>query len=61
MSKDAYMEAHEQLVEEYLEENPDATWDEAYEATADGAWDRSRDNFFDRVDYYRQQRKDAGI
>ena len=61
MSKELFMAAHEQLVDEYLEAHPEASWDEAYEATADGAWDRLRDNLADRADYLRQARKDGAL
>lgn len=43
MSKDWFMAAHEQLIEEYLEEHPEASDDEAYEATSDKAYDRMCD------------------
>lgn len=59
MSKELFMAAHEQLIEEYLEAHPDATEDEAYEATADGAWDRMRDNIADQIDYLRMKRKEG--
>lgn len=42
MSKELFIAAHEQLIEEYLERHPDATDAEAYEATADKADDRYR-------------------
>lgn len=59
MSKEHFMAAHETLVEEYLDEHPDATWEQAYEATADGAWDRMRDRLADMADDYRQRRKEG--
>lgn len=42
--KDWFMAAHEQLIEEYMEEHPEASDDEAYKATEDGAYDRMCDN-----------------
>lgn len=60
MNKDAYIAAHEALVEEYLEAHPEADWSEAYERVADAAYARMQDNYWDRVDYYRQLRKDEG-
>jgi hypothetical protein len=60
MSKELFMAAHEQLVEEYLEAHPDADWNEAYEATADKAYDRMRDNLADRADALKQRMKDEG-
>ncbi len=41
--KELWMAAHEQLIEEYLEEHPDATNEEAVEATVDGSEDRMHD------------------
>jgi hypothetical protein len=40
MSKELFMAAHEQLIDEYLDEHPDADWGEAYERTADRAHDK---------------------
>ena len=59
MSKELYMAAHEELVEQYLEAHPEATWSEAYEATADGAYSRMTDRLADAADHYRQLRKDG--
>lgn len=58
MSKEHFMAAHETLVEEYLDEHPDATWEQAYEATADGAWDRMCDDMAAAGDAARQAWKD---
>ena len=60
MSKDWYMAAHEKLAEEYLEENPEATDEEAFDKTADAAYDRMRDNLADMADRLRQRAKDEG-
>ena len=60
MSKEMFMAAHEELVEQYLEDHPGADWGEAYEKTADGAWDRMRDKFADMVDNAKQRAKDEG-
>lgn len=59
MSKEWFIAAHEDLIAEYLDEHPDATEDEAYEATADGAWDRMADNMAAAGDAARQAWKDA--
>ena len=59
MSKEIFIAAHEQLIEEYLEAHPDATEAEAYEKTADAADGRYRDNLADMVDVARQRAKDA--
>jgi hypothetical protein len=61
MTKEMYIEAHEQLIEEYLEKHPEATWDQAYELLADKAYDRYRDNFADLVDQARQRKKDEQL
>jgi hypothetical protein len=60
MSKDLFIAAHEELVEEYLEKHPEADWGIAYEATADAAGERYRDKFADMVDSAKQRAKDAG-
>ena len=59
MSKELFIEAHEALIDEYLERHPNADWATACDATADGAWDRTRDMMADRIDRCRQQMKDA--
>jgi hypothetical protein len=61
VSKEHFIAAHEQMVEEYLEAHPDATWAQAYEATADGAWDRMRDRMADAIDHYRDVAKERGL
>ena len=61
MSKELFMVAHEQCVEEYLEENPDADWSTAYEATADAAGKRYRENVADMIDQARDRAKYEGM
>ena len=61
MSKEAWLAAHEALVEEYLDAHPNATWDQAYSRSADGAWDRSRDMMAERIDAARDRLKEQGI
>lgn len=58
MSKELFIAAHEELIAEYLDKNPDATDAQAYEETADGAWDKLRDNLADRADYLRKRAKE---
>ena len=60
MSKELYIAAHEELVEEYLEAHPDASWDEAYEKTADAAWNRMRDKWADMIDAAKDRAKSEG-
>ena len=61
MSKELYIACHEALIEEYLEENglDDSHWHEAVEATADKALGRMKDVLADRIDCYRQIRKEG--
>ena len=58
MSKELFIAAHEELIEEYLEAHPDATWSQAYEATGDAAYNRMRDKFADAADRLRMERKE---
>ena len=51
------MAAHEELVIEYMDEHPDATWREAYEATADAADARMIDNIAGMIDAARLRAK----
>lgn len=59
MSKEAFIEAHEQLIAEYMDEHPDADEAKVYDMLADKAYDRMRDNLADRADYFRQLRKEG--
>ena len=60
MSKELYIAAHEELIEQYLLDYPHATDAEAYDKTADGAYDRYRDKYADMVDNAKQRAKDRG-
>lgn len=59
MSKELFMAAHDQLIEEYMEAHPEASEHEAYEKTADNAYGRMTDNLADRIDYYRMLKKEG--
>lgn len=59
MSKELYMAAHEDAIEEYLGEHPGVDWHEAYEATADAAYARMQSNLADKIDQVRQLRKEG--
>ena len=59
MSKELFIAAHEQLIEEYLEKHPGATEAEAYEKTTDAIHDRYVGNVGDMIDAARQRAKDA--
>ncbi len=59
MSKEHFIAAHEELVEEYLEQHPEADWSQAYDATADRAYGRMTDRLADMADELRQRRKEG--
>jgi hypothetical protein len=50
VSKELWIQAHDELVEEYLERYPTATWNEAYDRCADFASERMMDNLADQID-----------
>jgi hypothetical protein len=55
VSKELFMAAHEELVEEYLEAHPDADWSEAYEKTSDSAYNRMGDKYAHAIDAERDR------
>lgn len=57
MDKDMFIAAHEELIEQYLNDHPDATDHEAYEKTADAVYDRYRDKWADVIDAARDRAK----
>jgi hypothetical protein len=59
MSKELFIAAHEELIEEYLNDHPDADWCEAYDKTGDVAGERYRDKFADMVDAARLRAKEG--
>jgi hypothetical protein len=61
VSKEHFIAAHEQLIEEYLERHPEATEAQAYDRTADAAYDRMRDNLADLADHYHDLAKERGL
>lgn len=58
MSKELFMAAHEELIEELMAEFPEITWDMAYARTADLAYDRMRDKLADMSDALRLRGKE---
>lgn len=60
MSKELFIAAHEQLIEEYLEAHPNATEAEAYDKTADGAHDKMCDNLARLADRLKDRAKEEG-
>ena len=59
--RELYIQAHEELIAEYLENHPNATEVQAYDLMADKAYDRYRDKFADQVDQARQRKKDEQL
>lgn len=57
--KELFIAAHEELIEQYLLDHPNADWGEAYEKTSDGAYDRYRDKFADMADGARLRAKEG--
>lgn len=53
MSKEMWIEAHEQVIDEYLEAHPEVSWEEAYkmDELADLASERAADNYADMIDH----------
>lgn len=58
--KELFIEAHEELIAEYLEAHPNATEAEAYDATADHAYESMRDKYADMVDAAKDRAKSEG-
>ncbi len=56
--KEMFIEAHEKLIEEYLEKHPGTSWEAAYDICADAAYGRMQDDLADRADAIRQRMKD---
>ena len=50
MSKELFIAAHEQLIDEALSADPKIEWETAYESTADEAWNRMVDNMAHKAD-----------
>lgn len=48
--KELFQQAHEELIEEYMAEYPDAVWEEAYRRTADSIQDRYTDKAAAMID-----------
>ena len=58
--KELFINAHEELIEEYLQAHPEADWSEAYEKTADSAYERYKDKFAAMCDEAKDRRKYEG-
>jgi hypothetical protein len=57
MSKELFMDAHEELIEEYMELHPEVSEAVAYDRTADFAHDRMTDKLYDHADHLNDVRK----
>lgn len=57
--KELFIQAHEELIAEYLEKHPHCSEHDAYDRTADAAGERMRDKYADLVDAARQRKKDS--
>ena len=58
MSKEMFIAAHDELVEQYMLDNPDADFDEAVEKTAHRAYGLMVDRYADMIDAAKQRAKD---
>lgn len=58
MNKDFYIETLELLISDYMDENPEITWDEAYKAIVGKVYDVALDRMADMADYYRDLQED---
>lgn len=59
--KELFIQAHEELITEYLGAHPNATEAEAYEATEDAIDERFRDKMGDLTDRAMQAHKDGAF
>lgn len=59
--KELFIAAHEELIEQYLLDHPDATEAQAYEATADGAYERMRNKYASMADDAWDRAKDERL
>ena len=57
MSKELWIAAHEQLIEEYMDARPHASYQEASDATADHAQDRVIDRIAAMADSLKERAK----
>lgn len=59
--KDGFINAHDELIDEYMERNEGATLDEANDATEPQIWERYQDNLADAIDRANDERKEFRI
>ena len=58
MDKEFFIQCHEELVDEYMENNPDASWEEAYDDMSELAYHYAVDKMADMADFYHDASKD---
>jgi hypothetical protein len=59
MSKEMWLQAHEELVAEYLDANPGMSWSLAYEITAEHVDARLADKLAAQIDQWRAEQKEG--
>lgn len=59
MSKELWIQAHEELIAEFLELNPMVPWSLAYELTAEHVNDRVADKYAAHIDHWRMMEKEG--
>jgi hypothetical protein len=59
MSREMFMDLHDELIEEYMAENPDATEEEAIDSTADQAMEKVKDHYDALADYQYERMKEG--
>lgn len=58
MKKDFYTETLELMIEDYMDENPGVTWEQAYKVIATKVHDVAVDRFADMIDWHREMQED---
>jgi hypothetical protein len=58
MSKEQFIEAHEELISEAMDSDPLLTYERAYDICADKAYDRSQEMWCDYADYLSDMERD---
>jgi hypothetical protein len=60
MGKDAWIQAHEELIEEFLDNHPGIGYDAAYDLTGHLVDDRLADHYAAQIDNARMMSKENG-
>ena len=58
MDEEFFIKCHEELVDEYMENNPNASWEEAYDTTTELVYGYAVDKMADMIDFYHDREKD---